>query len=74
MARISRPDKTPLQAEPKFDTIGICHMCKHRLVGTKCLAYPDGIPLPILTGDIDHREPYPGDHGLQFEWDGETQA
>ena len=32
-----------------------------------CVAFPDGIPKKILTGDFDHTEPYHGDHGVQFE-------
>jgi len=33
----------------------------------KCDAYPDGIPFEIIMGDVDHHEPYKGDHGLQFK-------
>lgn len=44
-----------------------CALCRHWLVGTRtCLAYPDGIPDEVWSGRNDHREPYPGDNGIQF--------
>ena len=46
-----------------------CATCKHLNRGTftSCAAYPGGIPLPILSGDISHDAPLPKDNGIQFE-------
>lgn len=44
-----------------------CVTCKWNLGGLQCEAYPKGIPVRIVTGEHDHREPYPGDNGIRYE-------
>jgi hypothetical protein len=47
-----------------------CSDCKHRFREKgpyRCAAFPDGVPEAVLVGRHDHREPYPGDHGILFE-------
>ena len=44
-----------------------CEACSHFGFDGTCKAFPDGIPIDILGGVHDHREPYPGDNGIRFE-------
>lgn len=51
-----------------FQFLSSCGWCKHKTLGKgTCTAFPNGIPEPILRGDVPHTEPYPGDNGIQFE-------
>jgi hypothetical protein len=52
--------------------IPICVYCRHHRPDPDpgyCAAFPDGdgIPDAILWGDNPHFDPFPGDHGIQFE-------
>ena len=41
-----------------------------------CAAFPKppGIPYEIQNGENDHLEPFPGDHGIQYEKGGKYDA
>lgn len=38
--------------------------------GPFCVAFPDGIPQPVLRNQRDHRAPIDGDHGVRWASDG----
>ena len=69
MAR-PRSDKQLNNAEFNYLIVSPCETCMHRFEGLQifsCRAFPDGIPLPILAGNVDHRYPATGDNGIQYK-------
>lgn len=45
-----------------------CAFCVHKAPsGATCAAFPDGIPLPILRNQTDHRKALYGDHKIRFQ-------
>lgn len=50
----------------------ICHDCRHLQgvapgKGWTCAAFEDGIPVDILASAANHRKPFPGDGGIQYQ-------
>ena len=43
-----------------------CISCKHYLGLQECEAFKK-IPFEIYSGEFDHRKPFKGDNGIQFE-------
>lgn len=52
-----------------------CIRCRYYfMTRSACLAFPKGIPQEILDGEVDHKTPYPGDQGIQYEaFDGQNK-
>lgn len=51
--------------------IPACFACAHFRGAIKgkvvCTAFPEGIPPELTREGVIHNQPYPGDHGIQFE-------
>lgn len=47
--------------------ISQCANCIHKFDnGAYCSAFPDGIPIKILTNEHDHNLAYAGDKGIRY--------
>lgn len=49
-----------------------CETCKYYDIYNDknyatCKVFPEGIPPEIFREDVDHKKPYPGDNGIQYE-------
>jgi len=44
-----------------------CHTCQHQISGFTCVAFPEGIPFVIRSGEHKHQSPFKGDQGVQWE-------
>lgn len=56
--------------KPGDFTVTQCLSCRHfdRKAGAwKCAAFPSGIPDMVISNEVMHDKPLPGDHGLTYE-------
>jgi hypothetical protein len=62
-------DRIPVLWFPDYTPNKGCLNCKHldRSTMTQCRAFPNGIPLPIQSGQLPHDIPRPNDRGIQWE-------
>lgn len=51
-----------------------CGVCQHFISWisspnrvSSCAAFLDGIPEEIIKDQVDHRQPYAGDHGIRWQ-------
>lgn len=46
----------------------LCNECRYvEEDGLRCGAFPDGIPVQILSGKRSHKKKITGDHGIRFK-------
>jgi hypothetical protein len=47
----------------KSKDFGGCRACVHLTRESDCIAFPDGIPMPIVSAEVDHMVKRPGQAG-----------
>ncbi len=50
-----------------LDRTPACWTCKHKHPNAASCDAFSTIPRAILTGENQHRRPFPGDHGIRYE-------
>lgn len=61
------PDFEDKFHQPVTIDVPQCNTCVHRLTDITCAAYPGGIPVGVLSMNLDHSESLPGDHGITYK-------
>ena len=60
--------KITVVGDPNDLQVSQCTFCSHRSPdGTRCKAYPQGIPVELLYNEHDHRTEFPGDQGIRYK-------
>jgi hypothetical protein len=60
--------KFTIVGHPNELKVSQCTFCSHRSPdGTRCKAYPSGIPVELLYNEHDHRTAFPGDNGIRYQ-------
>ncbi len=54
---------TPERSIPRAQAWGGCRLCRHFRPDFTCAAFPQGIPIAIASGEVDHLVPRPGQVG-----------
>ena len=60
--------KFTVVGNPNDLKVSQCTFCAHRSPdGTRCKAYPSGIPVELLYNEHDHRMAFQGDNGIRYQ-------
>jgi hypothetical protein len=66
--RYMAPVKFTIVGNPSDLTVSQCTFCAHRSPdGTRCRAFPNGIPVEILFNEHDHSTAFQGDNGILYQ-------
>lgn len=67
-------EASPKTRGDRFSTLAVtdvsfnqCSQCKHFKTALRCEAFPNGIPMEIFSGKVNHYKPVKGDNGITFE-------